>query len=912
MFNWAMASRSSFFVFLLVLLFVLSLSIILFELALTRIFSIVLWYDYAFMAISIAFFGLGIGSFMIHIQKDKFNALKKKSTIDPQFTFSFRIVRYAIAYGISVPLFIFLIGYIPSDTSYIYLFYLISSVPFFFAGAGMALIFLAMSEKISKLYFADLIGAALATIILDPMMQSLGAGSALLLISAVVVGASTCSYFFMLRKKTTTHQREEEEEETSYHNPQPSAEMDRKEVVVKSQNRVNVFAAITFSGLMILLIVNSASSINIFEIKPGRSKGLYYQLNHPSEFQHLSEEWNSFSRVDVTRKIDKQEEYKNILNSTSLNVSGKENNNNNNGSSDGSSKNSIAAVAADTDNATAHELASIIIDADAATPIYRWDGSQSDVAWIQRYMDYLPYEMINANNTLVIGGGGGEDILVALSGGADNVTAVELNPIVISAVNHFDSQSGNIYNNNDVDLFIDDGRRFISSTAEKYDVIVLKLVDSWAAQLAGGYALSENYLYTVEAFQQYLRHLDKDKGGMLVMTRWNFELPRLMPLIVDSLVKETGKSRESVAEQVMVVEDRPGLYFGRSADDQKYYPVLVMVKSTPFLNEEVTMVKEKAERSHAEITMLADNYVAAPFNKLFSNDNTIYSEYFSTTAAASNPIIPTDDSPFYFAREQIPKQMVTLLVTVVAISGLLSALLIYHARITRVKLESRSSFYILFAIFIGVGFMVLEVTFIQKFLLLLGTPIMALTVILFSILLSSGIGSYISGKVFSTTPHRAVLTSIPILAGIIIIYFIYLQQVIASTISMELPYRVALTFGLLFPAGFLMGFQFPSLIKMASLVAIQKNRNKDNKVITVFQYDNYRDSKNNNTTLLWGVNIVASVIGTVLAAISAMIIGFNGNLLIGLGMYLGAGGCALFSIYHIMNNRTTVSIGGKL
>src|SRR5215208_1515191 len=902
-----MASMS-FFIFLLALLFVLSLSIILFELALTRIFSIVLWYDYAFMAISIAFFGLGIGSFMIHIQKDKFNALKKKSTIDPQFTFSSRIVRYAIAYGISVPLFIFLIGYIPSDTSHIYLFYLISSVPFFFAGAGMALIFLAMSEKISKLYFADLIGAALATIILDPMMQSLGAGSALLLISAVVVGVSTCSYFFVLMRS----RRDRRNVETSYDHGQPAAEKERKEVVLKLRKRLNVLSAITFSGLLMLLIVNSASSISIFEIKPGMSKGLYYQLNHPSEFQHLSEEWNSFSRVDVTRKIGKQDEYMDILNSTPSTVGSKQNNNN--GGSDGSSNSGIAAVAAAAtdNNATAHELASIIIDADAATPIYRWDGSQSDVAWIQKYMDYLPYEMINANNTLVIGGGGGEDILVALSGGADNVTAVELNPLVVSAVKPFDSQSGNIYNNNNVDLFIDDGRRFISSTAGKYDVIVLKLVDSWAAQLAGGYALSENYLYTVEAFQQYLRHLDKDNGGMLVMTRWNFELPRLMPLIVDSLVKETGKSRESVAEQVIVVEDRPGLYFGRSTDDQKYYPVLVMVKSTPFLNEEVTMVKEKAEGNHAEITMLADNYVAVPFNKLFNNDNTLYNEYFSTTAAASNPTIPTDDSPFYFAREQIPKQMVILLVTVVAISALLSALLVYHARKTRAKFDSRSSLYILFAIFIGVGFMVLEVTFIQKFLLLLGTPIMALTVILFSILLSSGIGSYISGKVFSTTPHRAVLTSIPILAGIIIIYFIYLQQVIASTISMDLPYRIALTFGLLFPAGFLMGFQFPSLIKMASLVAIQKNRNKDNKVITVFQYDNYRDSKNNNTTLLWGVNIVASVIGTVLAAISAMIIGFNGNLLIGLGMYLGAGGCALFSIYHIMNNRTTVSIGGNL
>jgi hypothetical protein len=898
-----MASRS-FFIFLLVLLFVLSLSIILFELALTRIFSIILWYDYAFMAISIAFFGLGIGSFVIHIRKDKIDNPKKDSTLDQHFTFSSRIVQYVIGYGISVPVFIFLIGYIPSDTSYIYLFYLISSIPFFFAGAGMALIFLAMSEKISKLYFADLIGAALATIILDPIMQSLGAGSALLVTSVVVVGISACSYFFLITGITRDRK---ENAETSYSPSHQHSEVDGKEVIMKGQKkRLNVLSAITFSGLLILLIVNSTYSTKIFEIKPGMSKGLYYQLNHPSEYQHLSEEWNSFSRVDVTRRIDHQQENENIIRSTSSVASSEQDNNSNEGSSnDESSNNGGTAVAADADNATSPELASIIIDADAATPIYRWDGSLSDTAWIQKYMDYLPYEMIDANNTLVIGSGGGEDILVALAGGADNVTAIELNPLVVSAVKRFEGQSGNIYSNDRVELLIDDGRRFISSTTEKYDVIVLKLVDSWAAQLAGGYALSENYLYTVEAFQQYFRHLDKDNEGMLVMTRWNFELPRLMPLIVDSLVKETGKSRESVAEQVMVVEDRPGLYFGRSEDNQKYYPVLVMVKSTPFVNAEVTMVKEKAEANQAEITMLAANYVKTPFDKLFNNDNPSYNEYFST-AVASNPTIPTDDSPFYFAREQIPKQMIILLVTVMAISGMLSALLIYHARKTNVRFNSRSSFHVLFAIFIGVGFMILEVTFIQKFLLLLGTPIMALTVILFSILLSSGIGSYVSGKIFSKRPHKSVLASIPVLAGIIVIYFIYLQQIIESNITMELSYRIALTFGLLFPAGFLMGFQFPSLIKMASIISIQ-NKNE-----AVLQYDNYRNSKNNNTTLLWGINIVASVIGTVLAAISAMIVGFNGNLLIGLCMYLGAGTCALLSFYYITNSRITVSIEDNL
>jgi predicted membrane-bound spermidine synthase len=886
-----MASKRSFLLFLMVVLFFLSLSIILFELALTRIFSIVLWYDYAFMAISIAFFGLGIGSFVIHIQRVKFKSQKKKSTTEPQFAFSSRIVQFAIAYGISVPAFIFLIGYIPSDTSYIYMFYLISSIPFFFAGACMAIIFLAMSERISKLYFADLIGAASATIILDPVMQTLGAGSVLLLTSVAVVGASACSYYFAFVRDT----RDRKGENLLYP-AQPSGAI--KKVKTKPRNRLNLFAAITFVGLAILLIVNNVSNIGIFEIKPGVSKGLYYQISHPSEFEHLSEEWNSFSRVDVSRKLITQED-NNILDS------GSNNNNNNN----------AITTAADTDSDSRRELASIIIDADAATPIFRWNGSQSDLAWIQKYMDYLPYKMINANNTLVIGSGGGEDILVALSGGADNITAVELNPLVVSAVKSFGNQSGNIYDDNkgnNINLFIDDGRRFISSTTEKFDVIVLKLVDSWAAQLAGGYALSENYLYTVEAFQQYLHHLDKENGGMLVMTRWNFELPRLMPLLVDSLVKETGESRESVAKHIMVVEDRPGLYFGRSDDNQRYYPVLVMVKSTPFDNRHIALVNEEAQGNRAEITMLADSFVAAPFSKLFNNDNAAYKEYFSTTAAA-NPTVPTDNSPFYFAREQVPKQMTILLATVVAISGLLSVLLIYHGRKTRIQFHSGSRFHVLFAIFIGLGFMILEVTFIQKFLLLLGTPIMALTVILFSILLSSGIGSYVSGKIFSTRrSHRAVLTSVPILAGIIIVYFLYLQEIMASTISMDLPYRIALAFGLLFPAGFLMGFQFPSLIRMESLSSTSsassiavKGRNEE----MLYSEEN-KNNKNNNTTLLWGINIIASIIGTVVAVIVAMIIGFSGNLLIGLCMYLGAGTCALFSLYYMRNNKTKpVSIG---
>src|SRR5919205_438903 len=134
-----MASTSPFFIFLLVVLFVLSLSIILFELALTRIFSIVLWYDYAFMAISIAFFGLGIGSLLVHILKNKI----KKDKL------ALKIIQTNIFFAMSMPIFLIVIGHaIPPNIHYIYLFYLASSIPFFFAGISISLVYFAMPREV--------------------------------------------------------------------------------------------------------------------------------------------------------------------------------------------------------------------------------------------------------------------------------------------------------------------------------------------------------------------------------------------------------------------------------------------------------------------------------------------------------------------------------------------------------------------------------------------------------------------------------------------------------------------------------------------------------------------------------------------------------------------------------------------
>ena len=138
-------------------------------------------------------------------------------------------------------------------------------------------------------------------------------------------------------------------------------------------------------------------------------------------------------------------------------------------------------------------------------------------------MDYMPYEMSRMNNssTLVIGRRRRRGYFSCLVGGfkeCDSCGIESVDSVCCKTI--WWEFSRKFVHRKDVQLSIDDGRRFISSTNTKYDTIVIKLVDSWAAQLAGGYALSENYLYTVEAFKQYLNHLN-GVNGKLVMVRWS-------------------------------------------------------------------------------------------------------------------------------------------------------------------------------------------------------------------------------------------------------------------------------------------------------------------------------------------------------------------------------------------------------
>ncbi len=196
---------------------------------------------------------------------------------------------------------------------------------------------------------------------------------------------------------------------------------------------------------------------------------------------------------------------------------------------------------------------------------------------------------------LVIGPGGGRDLVSALVFGAARVDGVEINPIIANDVmrDRFRDFSGGIYTNPSVRIAVDDGRSFVRRTPERYDVIQASLVDTWAATAAGAYTLTENTLYTVEAFNDYLDHLTDD--GVLTITRWVMDGLRLV-----SLAQEACAERGwSVTDRLAIVrQDRVATF---------------LLKKTPFTAAEIARLRPSPiDSSSTSCTRHRPPGVAAP------------------------------------------------------------------------------------------------------------------------------------------------------------------------------------------------------------------------------------------------------------------------------------------------------------
>jgi spermidine synthase len=224
------------------------------------------------------------------------------------------------------------------------------------------------------------------------------------------------------------------------------------------------------------------------------------------------------------------------------------------------------------------------IDSAASTPILQLKEDLSNAQYLRFELTALAYHLKSPGfRALVIGPGGGRDLASALVFGAGAVDGVEINPIIADDVmrGQFRDYSGGIYTNPRVHIAIDDGRSFVRRARQKYDVIQASLVDTWAATAAGAYTLTENTLYTVDAFDDYLDHLNE--GGILTITRWVFDGLRLVSLAQEACARRGCE----IADRLMVV---------------RYQRVATFLfGDTPFTPAQVDTVRQDAARLGFEV-----------------------------------------------------------------------------------------------------------------------------------------------------------------------------------------------------------------------------------------------------------------------------------------------------------------------
>lgn len=471
-----------------------------------------------------------------------------------------------------------------------------------------------------------------------------------------------------------------------------------------------------------------------------------------------------------------------------------------------------------------------------------------------------------AAEVLIIGPGGGRDVLHALSAGAAKVTGVEVNPIIADAImkGAYRDKSGGLYHDARVDVVVDDGRSFVRRSDVRYDVIQASLVDTWAATAAGAFALTENALYTVEAFDDYLGHLSE--RGIVTMTRWHTgagsETARLLILAAASLENLGVATGQARAHMFYAISKRTGLG-------------TLIVKRTPLTAAE--QARLEAACAKAGFDVIVSPAVAADELLARYVDAGPYSDVVAGAYEDLRP--PTDDRPFFFYFKK-PGQLLRPTglmndpglwilislgsVVLLATAFIIAPLVIHWRRREPVATPEQRAILGYFAL-VGLAFMLVEIALLQRFTLFLGHPSYSLLVILFVVLLTTAAGAYLSSRFPIARLGQVMLAGGAGLAGLALIGGLVFPGIIHAAIGASLPARIAITVVLVAPFGVAMGHMVPSMVRVLA------------------------EAGSPLVPWGWGVNGATSVIGTVIATVIAIYAGFTTTFVVGAIAYLGAG-----------------------
>lgn len=774
---------------------------LMYEVLLTRIFSVTTWYHFAFLSISVTITGLAAGGIAVYLHPLFF---REDRTHQQMAAFSAGFAVFA-SLAILVHLFFpYLLG--AANAAIIMVATLVLTIPFTIAaftasGIVISLCLTRFPKNVAALYAADLVGAALGCLALVGALRIMDGVSCVFLVSTI---AAIAGALFLC----------------------DSAEENRKLQLVTLSCFIG-FGALTL--VQALSYRNQHPVINI-----GWTKGL-------KEAPNLYHLWNSFSRVRVF------------------------------GDGEVLSPADPYGLSSHVDGIQAKFLY-LDIDGGAATPILKFGGDAKAV-------DHLRYEISNAahyirpeSETAVVGAGGGKDLLSALIFGDKHVTAIDINENILNTVhNHFADYSGNLRSNPKVTLINDEARSYITRTDSKFDIIQVSMIDTWAATASGAYTLSENGLYTVESFKILLNHLKPH--GVLTVSRWYAhgipsEFYRLVSLSAYTLKLQS----KDPAAHIIVLRNMP--------KKENMIPDGVgtlLLSPDPFSEEDYRKIEKYASEMDFEIIYDLNISKDPILTALAKGEN-------PARAAASVPFnlqAPTDDSPFFFqpislahltdpqafARNMnISNIMAGLLLLVAGLATFV--ITVYCIRIPYLQSsdhelikKSKNLFFYFFSI--GAGFMFVEMSQIERLTIFLGHPVYGLSVVLFALLLSTGIGSVLSEIWFSKSKAPAFSAPAAILA-MLVLYAIVSGGILEAAVGYQVVGRILTAVALLFPLGLALGSGFPAGMRVASKQAPSL------------------------TPWLWGINGAASVWISVLAIIVAMLSGIQLSYFCGLAFYIGA------------------------
>lgn len=510
------------------------------------------------------------------------------------------------------------------------------------------------------------------------------------------------------------------------------------------------------------------------------------------------------------------------------------------------------------------------IDGGAFTVATGFDGNRSSLSWLESDLTSVAHRLRGAGAVGVIGVGGGRDLLTAVHFGAKRIVGVEINEVFLDLLEGELRGLTRLADRSEIELVHAEGRSYFARPGESFDLLQMALVDTWASTTAGAMTLTENGLYTVEAWRIFLRRLKPD--GVLTVSRWYApdkpgETARLVSLAMATLIEE------GVAE--------PRRHLALAGVDNLSTLIL---SRTPLADPELSALRQTAGVHGFRFLVLPGERSTEPLLERLVGARTRAELEKAATDSALDYSPPTDDRPFFFnmlrpaswwranstalkgtgvlaGNLQATETLVSIfgLVLLLALLTVVLPLLLLGKRhgLPPGRFAAAATYFSL----IGLGFMLAEIALMQRFSSLLGHPMLSLVVTLMSLILATGVGSYFSDRLELRTRTAAAL--IPVAMAAVVVAVAQLVGPLARWATpADLPARIAVVLALTVPLGLALGLAFP--------IGLRLLRRRSDAALS----------------WMWGLNGAFGVVGSVLAAGLAIAYGISHCLALAAACYL--------------------------